>query len=251
VNPVGIGSRGSRILGALTLVSMLTLALLALVVTPADQNQGEAVRLLYLHVGSVLVAFVAFGVTALGSLLYLWRKREFWDLLAAASAEVGVVLTALCLISGALWGRPVWGVYWTWDARLTSTALMFVMFCGYLALRKMLLGSPARAKWSAVAGLLAAVNLPIVHYSTVWWNSLHQGPTITKINPSISGSMLFTLMFSMVAFSLTYAWLLLQRFRVQFLELQAEDVGLDIAIAERRAEAGPSASAQPVAEGAR
>ena len=245
MKPVGIGSRGSRILGGLTLVSMATLAILALVVTPADENQGDAVRLLYLHVGSALTAFVAFGVTALGSILYLWRKTEFWDLLAAASAEVGVVLTALCLISGALWGRPVWGVYWTWDARLTSTALMFVMFCGYLALRKMLLGTAARAKWSAVAGLIAAVNLPIVHYSTVWWNSLHQGPTITKINPSIQGSMLFTLMFSMVAFMLTYAWLLLQRFRVQYLELRAEDTGLDVAIAERRAEAG--VGSQPMA----
>lgn len=248
------GSRRSRILGALTLVSMITLAVLALVVTPADQQQGDAVRLLYLHVGSALTAFVAFGVTALASILYLWRKTEFWDLLAAASAEVGVVLTGLCLVSGALWGRPVWGVYWTWDARLTSTALMFVMFCGYLALRKMLLGSPSRARWSAVAGLIAAVNLPIVHYSTVWWNSLHQGPTITRLNPTIEGSMLFTLMFSMVAFSLAYAWLLLHRFRLQYLELRAEDAGLEVALAERRAEADPELAgshAKPLAEATR
>lgn len=237
MNALGTGSRGSRILGALTLVSMVFLAVMALVVTPADENQGDAARLLYLHVGSALTAFLAFGVTALGSILYLWRKTEFWDLLAGASAEVGVVLTGLCLISGSLWGRPVWGVYWTWDARLTSTALMFVLFCGYLALRKVLLGSPSRAKWSAVAGLIAGVNLPIVHYSTVWWNSLHQGPTITRLDPQIEGSMLFTLMFSMFAFTLAYGWLLLHRFRVQYLEVRAEDLGLDVALAERRAEA--------------
>lgn len=242
MNPVGTGSRGSRILGVLTLASMAVLAVLALVVTPPDQNQGDAARLLYLHVGSALTAFLAFGVTGLASIVYLWRRTEFWDLLAAASAEVGVVLTGLCLVSGALWGRPVWGVYWTWDARLTSTALMFVLFCGYLALRKVLLGSPARAKWSAIAGLIAALSLPIVHYSTVWWNSLHQGPTITRLNPSIEGSMLFTLLFSMVAFTLAYAWLLLHRFRVQYLELRSEDIGLDAAIADRRAEAGPARS---------
>jgi heme exporter protein C len=225
------------VLGTLTLIGMAILVVLALVVTPADEHQGDAVRLLYLHVGSALTAFLAFGVTALGSIVYLWRRTDFWDLIAAASAEVGVVLTGLCLVSGSLWGRPVWGVYWTWDARLTSTALLFVLFAGYLALRRVLIGSPSRAKWSAVAGLIAAVDLPIVHYSTVWWSTLHQGPTITRLNPSIQGSMLFTLMFSMLVFLLLYWWLMLHRFRVEYLELREEEAGLDVAIAERRAEA--------------
>lgn len=238
VAPGGTSSRGTRILGAVTFAGLVVLAILALVVTPADEKQGDAVRLLYLHVGSALTAFLAFGVTALASLVYLRKRTIFWDTLAAASAEVGVVLTGLCLISGALWGRPVWGVYWTWDARLTSTALMFVLFCGYLALRRVLVGSPSRGKWSAIAALIAAVDVPIVHYSTSWWQTLHQGPTISRLNPEIDGLMLFTLMFSMVVFTLLYWWLVIHRFRVEYLDTQYWESGLDQALAERRAEAG-------------
>lgn len=252
--PITTGSRGSRTLGVITLVGVAALLLFALVLSPADANQGNAARLLYLHVGSALTAFLAFGVTALGSIVYLWKRSEFWDLLAAASAEVGVLLTGLCLFSGMVWGKPVWGVYWTWDARLTSTALLFVLFCGYLALRRVLVGSPSRGKWCAIAGLIAAIDLPIVHYSTVWWRTLHQGPTITRLNPSIHGLMLFTLMLSMVVFLLVYWWLMVHRFRVLFLEARLDDRALDIAISERRAEAldehtGPRAGGANVSAG--
>lgn len=250
---LGTGSRGSRVVGALALLALGTAALYGLVLSPKDANQGDAARLLYLHVPSAIVAYLAFGVTAVGSALSLWRKTEFWDLLAGASAEVGVVFTGITLLTGMLWGRPIWGVYWQWDARLTTTLLMFVLFLGYLALRRVLVGSSSRARWSAIAGLFAAVDVPIVHYSTTWWVTLHQGSTVSLQQTKIGGLMLFSLLLGMVGFVLLYWWLMIHRFRLQFLEARLDEVGLDVAIAERRAEAGsvtppPAGSGPKIAE---
>jgi len=132
--PRGTGSNGSRIVGGLALAGMAAVLLFGLVLSPEDEVQRNAVRMLYVHVPVSTTAFLAFGITALGSAVYLWKKSEFADAVAAASAEIGVVFTGLSLATGMLWGRPTWGVWWTWDARLTSTALLFVAFLGYLAL---------------------------------------------------------------------------------------------------------------------
>lgn len=235
--PIGTGSRGSRLLGAATAVGLVALALFALVFSPADAVQGDSVRLMYVHVPTAIVALAAFGVTALGSAVYLWKRSQWWDLVAASSAEIGVVFTALALLTGMLWGRPTWGVYWTWDARLTSTALLLLLFLGYLALRRLPAEPDVRAKRAAFAGLLAFVDVPIVHFSVEWWRSLHQGPTITRLDPQIDGLMLFTLMLGMAVFTALYVWLLVHRFRVSYLEEQLEARGLELAIAQRRAEA--------------
>ncbi len=235
--PVGTSSKGSRVLGALTLVLVVTALLYGLVVSPPDTNQGNAVRLLYIHVPSAIVAYVAFAVTALSSVMVLWKRTEFWDILAGASAEVGVVFTSLCLLTGMLWGRPIWGVFWTWDARLTTTALLLVLFVGYLALRRVLVGTANRAKWCAIAGIIAAIDVPIVHESTTWWVTLHQGQTVRLIGKSeIGGTMLFSLGISMLAFVCLYSWLVVHRFRVGFLEERLDEVGLAAAIEQRRAE---------------
>lgn len=236
--PVGTGSRGSRIVGSLALVTVVVAFAYGLVISPADANQGDAARLLYLHVPSAIVAYVAFAVTAVGSVMVLWKKTEFWDLLAASGAEIGVSFTVLCLVTGMVWGRPIWGVYWTWDARLTTTALLLVLFLGYLALRWMLTGNPNRAKWSAIAGIVAAIDVPIVHYSTTWWVTLHQQQTVRLVGKSqIEGTMLFSLMISMVAGLLVFWWMLIHRFRVAYLVARTQEVGLDVALARRRAEA--------------
>ncbi len=234
--PRGTGSRGSLVVGALALVGLAAVLLFGLVLSPEDEVQRNAVRMLYVHVPVSTTAFLAFGVTALGSAVYLWKKSEFWDALAAASAEIGVVFTGLSLATGMLWGRPTWGVWWTWDARLTSTALLFVAFLGYLALRRLSTDPTVRAKRAAWAGLIAFVDVPIVHFSTVWWNTLHQGPTITKLEPTIGGMQLFTLMIGFVAFLLVYWWLMIHRFRLQWIENRLDDAGLQIALDERRAE---------------
>ena len=238
--PVGTSSRGTRVLGAITLILVITAFLYGLVISPPDANQGNAARLLYIHVPSAIVAYVAFGLTALASIMYLIVRTEFWDLIAGSAAEIGVVFTSLCLLTGMLWGRPIWGVYWTWDARLTTTALLLVLFLGYLALRRVLVGSPNRAKWCAIAGIIAAIDVPIVHESTTWWVTLHQQQTIRLLGKSeIGGTMLFSLLIAMVAGLFLFWWLMVHRFRVSYLEARVDDVGLDVALAERRAEAEP------------
>jgi heme exporter protein C len=232
-------SRGTRWLGTAALTGIVVVLLLGLVVSPADQDQDDAVRLMYVHVPTAIVGLLAFAVTALGSLLYLWKKSQWWDLVAASSAEIGVLFTGLTLIAGMIYGRPTWGVYWTWDARLTSTALLFLLYCGYLALRRVPAEPDVRSRRAAWAGLIAFIDVPIVHWSVTWWRSLHQGPTITRLDPTIDGMMLFTLMVSIAVFLVLYLWLMIHRFRVAWLEEQVEAFGLDAALDARRAETDP------------
>ena len=234
------GTKATRVIGALALVGLGWLLLFGLVLSPPDENQGEAVRMLYLHVPTVWLAYLAFGVTALGSIFYLIPKTRSlaWDRLAGASAEIGVLFTGLTLVAGAIWGRITWGVYWTWDARLTTTALLFVLFLGYLAIRRLPATPAQRAKRCAIAGLIAFIDVPLVHLSVTWWRTLHQPATIKTIGDvEISGSMLFTLFVGLIAFTLVYIWLMMHKMRVMMLEDALDDHGLELALEERRAEA--------------
>lgn len=235
--PAHTGSRATRVLGLLTLVGVVSVVLLGLFVTKPDAFQGDRARLLYVHVPVAIAMNVGFAVTALGSAMWLWKKSRWWDTVAAASAEVGVVFTALTLLNGSLWGKATWDTYWTWDARLTSTALLFLLYLGYLTVRRLPADPGVRNQRAAWVALLAFVDVPIVYFSVDWWRSLHQEATLS-VNTQIEGLMLFTLMLGMVVALVGYAWLLLHRFRVVWLEDQVEAVGLDVAIAERRAEAG-------------
>jgi len=238
------GTIGTRVLGAATLVALAITAVMALVVSPPDVVQGDAVRLLYLHVPTAWVAmYLSFGITTLASALYLWRRTRsrFWDLVAGASAEIGVVFIGLTLVVGSIWGRATWGVWWTWDARLTATAVLFVLYAGYLALRRVPADPQVRGQRAAIAALAAFVDVPIVHYAVEWWRTLHQSATFLDekrlTDPTIHGSMAWTLVVGVVAFTLLYAWLLAHRFRVGWLADRLEDEGLERALAERRAEA--------------
>lgn len=245
------GARATTALGVLALGSMAVLVVLGLWVAPPDAVQGDAQRLMYVHVPAAWLAFLAFGVTALGSILYLWGRTRHpkWDRLAASSAELGVIFTGLTLVLGMMWGRPVWGVYWTWDARLVTTAVLFFLYVGYLAFRRMLPDPDVRARRAAVAALVAFADVPIVHFSVDWWRSLHQESTILpggNLDPQIEGDMALTLLWGVVAFTITYTYLLLRRIRLARLEVGIEERLLDRAISERRAEAEPVAA---VAEG--
>ena len=247
-NPDGTGSPGSRAFGVGLLIATALFLALALVWSPQDEGRngmGQTVRIMYVHVPVAVACYVAFAVTAIGSAMYLWKKSRGWDALAAASAEVGVVFTGLTLATGSIWGHITWGTWWEWDPRLTSTALMFVMYLGYLALRRAIIDPVARAKRAAVLGLVAVVNVPIVHFSVNWWRSLHQLATISRFNPTIDGLKLLSLMFGMVLGVAIYVWLMIHRFRLQYAEDALESKGLDVALAERRAEAradgGPAA----------
>lgn len=236
------------VLGVLAAGSLAVLAILGLVVVPEDAVQGDAQRLMYVHVPAALVAYLAFAVTSLTSVLYLWKRTRHprWDRLAASSAELGVLFTGLTLVLGMLWGRPVWGVYWTWDARLVTTAVLFFLYLGYLALRRTIADPDTRARRSAVAALVAFVDVPIVHYSVEWWRSLHQESTLLPggtLDPQIGGDMLVALLWGIGAFAVTYAYLLVQRYRLASLEEGLEARVLDEAIAERRAEAAEAPAA--------
>jgi len=234
----------TRILGALAAGGLALTAVMALVVSPADVNQKDAVRLLYIHVPTAWLAlYLSFGVTTLCSALYLWprTRSRFWDLAAGASAEIGVLFLGLTLVIGSIWGRTTWGVWWTWDARLTTTAVLFVLYLGYLALRRVPDDIDARSKRCAIAALAAFIGVPIVHFSVEWWRTLHQPASILSPrrlpDPTITGSMGWTLVVALVSFTLLYAWMLIHRFRVAWLEDEVETSGLATAIAERRAEA--------------
>ena len=234
-------SRGTRILGGLTAAGAALLALMGLVTSPPDVVQGDSVRLMYVHVPAVTWMYAGVFACAFASAMWLRRRTPGWDVLAAASAELATLLTGLGLITGMVWGRPTWGVYWVWDARLTSTAILFVLLLGYQALRRYPTDPDSRSRMSAVLGLLLVPNAAIVHYSVDWWRSLHQDATIGKIDVSIKGEMLTTLMLGMAVMGLACAWLLMHRFRTLWLERQAERYVLDAALAERRADADPTA----------
>ncbi len=142
--------------------------------TPPDANMGNLVKILFVHVPTAEISFLAVLVMFISSILYLVRRQERHDLLGAAGAEVGAILTALTLIQGSIWGRPTWGIWWTWDARLTSEAVMLVILVGYLALRSFTEDSGRRARWSAAVAILGALNSVIVYWSVQWWRTLHQ-----------------------------------------------------------------------------
>lgn len=243
----GITSTGfSRGLGITALVGTLWLVLFGLLFSPPDANQKSSVRIMYIHVPTAWVAYLAFVVTGLSSAMYLFRRAHSltWDRVAGASAEVGVMFMGLTLITGALWGRLTWGVFWAWDARLTTTAFLFVTYVGYLAVRRLGGSHHARAKRSAVLGLLAVLEIPLVHFSVHLWRSLHQEASVANPDGDVKmdGLMLFSLFVGLVAFSLLYTWLVLHRQRVLYLEDRYEDADLDAALAERRAETKESSN---------
>ena len=231
------GTRFTRGLGIAVLVSIAALAVFGLLLTPADAVQREGVRIMYVHLPSVWVAYLAFIVTAVASAAYLWpRTRSLtWDRIAGASTEIGVLFMGITLVTGSLWGRLSWGRYWVWDARLTSTALMFVTYLGYLAVRNLGGTHQQRARRSALVAMFAVIEIPLVHFSVERWNTLHQEESITA--GKINDLMLFTIFLGLVAFTLLYVWLLLHRQRLMALEDALDDRGLDAALAERRAEA--------------
>lgn len=233
-------SKSTYVVGWAATVGLALSLLFALALSPPEVNMGDSVRLLYIHLPTIAVSYLAYGITFLGSVIYLRNQSPFWDLLAGAAAEIGVLFTAFVLVTGAIWGKPTWGTYWEWDPRLTATTVMFVMYLGYLAIRRMDLPQEVRSRRAAVIGIIAIANLIIVRYSVQWWRGLHQGQTL-GVDTQLDGLMLFSLFLSVVAFLLLGAWLLIHRFRVAWLERQVEDMRLARALSERRGEAGDAA----------
>jgi heme exporter protein C len=224
---------GERVLGILAVAALGVSAVLSLVVAPADAVQGEVQRLMYIHVPAAWLAYLAFAVVFIASIAYLRTSRIRWDRLAAASAEIGVLFTALAIALGSLWGKPVWGTWWTWDPRLTTTAMLLLIYLGYLAVRRITDNPTRRARWAAVIGIVGFIDVPIVHLSVVWWRSLHQGSTVFRLGgPEIHGAMLVALLAGVAAFTVVYAYLMTLRLRVGRLEERAVREALSPTVAQ-------------------
>ena len=199
-----------------------------LVTSPAEAGMGHLQKIIYVHVPAAWAAFLAFGLVFVMSILYLVRRRESHDLLAASAAQVGVVLTGLTLALGSIWGKPTWGVWWTWDPRLTSTAVLFTIFVGYLALRSFVDEPQQRARWSAAVGILGFLNVPIVYMSVRWWRTLHQPSSspATVDDPYVWG-----LRVNAVIFIIVMAYLIRRLYQAAMLERKVEALQEERALA--------------------
>ena len=217
----------TRVLGFAALAALTAAVVYGLFGVPADANQGDAQRIMYPHVASAWLAYLSFGATAFGGVMWLWKRDLRWDALAVSGAEIGVIFTALAIWGGMMWGRPVWGTFWTWDPRLTTTALLLALYLGYLLLRSLSDDPARRATRAAIAGIVAAVDIPLVHFSTEWWRGLHQTATFLSPNTILDppAPLLFRLALvgMVLAFTLVWAYLMIRRYQLARLEWQLEE----------------------------
>lgn len=191
----------------------------AAMTVPPDAVQQELSRILYVHVPAAWLAYAAFLFTMFASAMYLWRRDLKWDRRAMASAEVGVMFTGLVLALGMIWAKPTWGVWWTWDARVTLTAILFFVYLGYLALRRTTDSLDVRAKRSAIFGIFAVVQIPVIHFSVVWWRGLHQAPSLLKPeSPEMDTAIVLTLLFAVANFTAIYIAMMFKRVELARLE---------------------------------
>jgi len=235
-NPARFLKIAGRIRPFAALVAVLTLIpglYFALFASPADYQQGDTVRIMYIHVPSAWLAMAGYSTMALASAVALVWRHPVAELTARSAAPIGAAFTLLCLVTGSLWGKPMWGTWWVWDARLTSVLVLFFLYLGYIALADAF-DDPERG--GRAAGLLAivgAVNVPIIKFSVDWWNTLHQPASVMKLGgPSIHPDMLLPLGLMAVGFTAAYAWLLLRNVETALLERKlrmAELADLDLA----------------------
>ena len=202
----------TRVLGWLAALGLAAGLVMGLGVAPREVTQGNVQRIMYLHVPTAWVAYLAFTIVLVASVVYLFTRSAAADRLAQASAEAGVVFTGVTIAAGSIWGKPTWGTWWTWDARLTSVAVLFVMYLGYLLLREMIDDPERAARYCAVLGIVAALDVPLVHLSVFWWRTLHQPPSVMTPGPvSLPAAMLAALLVNVLAFTLLYTYFVAKR----------------------------------------
>ena len=216
---------GRWLLGSALVLAGVTLAMVAFYV-PTERVQGVVQRIFYFHVPMAWIAYLAFFTVLVGSVGYLWSRRLGWDQMARAAAEIGVLFTTLVLITGSLWAKPIWNTWWTWDARLTSTLVLWFIYVGYLMLRAYTPDQERAARFAAVLGIVGFADVPIIHYSVAWWRTLHPEAVVIRSDPHLPPEMLLTLMVSLLAMTVVYAALLyyrtqLERVRDENAELEA------------------------------
>jgi heme exporter protein C len=214
-----VPSRTGAWFGFVAFAALIAAQEYSILTSPAEGDMGHLQKIMYVHVPAAWMAFISFFVVLVFSLRYLWKKRENDDLLAASAAEVGAAFTGLTLMLGMIWGRPAWGVWWVWDARLTSTLVLFLIFVGYLALRAFIDDADQRARWSAAVGAIGAINVPIVYMSVKWWRTLHQPQSSpATIDPAYT----MGLRLNAIALLLVTIYFIRKRYEIARLERAAE-----------------------------
>jgi len=199
------------LLFALGLISGLILA-------PADYQQGDAYRILFIHVPAAVLSLGVYVFMSVAVMIFLIWKIKIADMVAKVSAPLGAIFTLITLVTGALWGKPTWGTFWIWDARLTSELILLFIYLGIMALRSAIPVETLSARATSLLVMVGLVNIPIVHYSVTWWHTLHQGPTVLQFSrPTIASSMLYPLLLMFVAYILLFIWLMLLNLRAEIL----------------------------------
>ena len=211
----------STVLIWLTGIVFFTAIAAIFIFVPTEKTEGPIQRIMYLHIPSAWLAFFAFFIVFISSILFLWKKEREWDIYAHASAEIGVVFCSLVLITGPIWAKPIWGTWWVWDARLTSTLILWLIYVAYLMLRSQTEAGSMRARYAAVLGIVGFLNIPFIHFSVLWWRTFHPQPKVISaegFGKGMDTSMLTTLGISLCAFTLLYFLLMGQRIRLERLK---------------------------------
>ena len=193
---------------------------------PTAEFEGDVQRIFYVHIPLAWIAFLAFFLVLVGSIAYLWKRNPRWDALAHASAEIGVILASIVLVTGIIWAKPVWGVWWAWDPKLTTTLVLWLIYVGYLVLRNYAPSPAQGARYAAVLGIVGFVDVPIVYFAAEWWRGVHPEPVVgpLAVSGSVDTSIYYVLMFSLLTFTLLFACLLWQRLSLRLLEDDAREL---------------------------
>ena len=194
---------------------------------PTEKMEGVVQRIMYFHIPAAWLAFFSFFIVVISSILFLWKKEREWDIYALASAEIGVIFCSLVLITGPIWARPIWGAWWVWDARLTSTLILWLIYVSYLMLRYQTETGSMRARFAAVLGIIGFLDIPFIHFSVLWWRTFHPPPKMISpegLGAGMDTSMVVTLMLSLGAFTLLYFVLMGQRIKVEKMKDEVEQL---------------------------
>ena len=224
------------VLPLLTLVFVVAALRWVFVYVPTDSVQGPVQRIFYFHVPLAMMTFAAFGLVAVASVFFLWRGDRMWDRLASSAAEVGMLFCTLVLITGPIWARPIWGTWWTWDARLTTTLILWLIYAAYLMLRNMSGTGDQGARYAAVLGIVGAIDIPIINRSVYWWRTIHPAVLVTREGGTglADPSMRLTFEICMVAFLCLFVWLLWVRNESGRVRDAAEDLRQEVLAREQQ-----------------
>ena len=209
----------------LTFIGMMTSIGMIFLYVPTDAIEGIPQRIFYFHVPIAWIGMLAFGVLAVASIGYLWKKDERWDWVARAAAELGTVFLTIALITGSIWGRTTWGTWWTWDARLTTTLILWFIYIGYLMLRSYMGRTPASARAGAVLAIIGLIDVPIIYESVNWWRTLHpQAVLPLGSSPQLPPEMLLTLVVAFITFTLLFSFLMVQLYQLEKMQTLAQQL---------------------------